>query len=317
MSLDELLAAEAEVAACRRARARAEQLADEVAAEQRVCQVLSKRLRDERADVDALTGASIRSVLAKLRGHQDDLLERERAEVAEVELELATHRAAVQRLMPEFEAVRAESLRLDDAEARLEAALARRAEELAAHPATAEQMTRVEHRLAEERDAHDQFRDAHVAALAAVGAIDRALESMSAAKGLSNLDLFTDTRSVLHRRGDLISALKHDHLDASVERLAEVHASLLHLRPHLALVATEVRRPDLSMPSSRASTLDTWFDNVFSDFIVHRRISGSVDDLRRSKAEVEQMVAELASYEQVSRARLEAVEAERQALLRS
>ncbi|NNE12622.1 MAG: hypothetical protein HKN41_10325 [Ilumatobacter sp.] len=316
MSLDDVLAAEAEVAACRRARQRAEQLADEIAAEQRVCQVLTRRLRDERADVDALQGASIRSVLARLRGHHDELLEQEQAEVAEVELELATHREAVQRLTPEFEQVRDRGLQLDEAEARLADALERRAAQLAADPSTSAEFDAVDRRLEVERDALTQFRDARLAALGALGAIERAIESMSTAKDLANLDVFTSSRSLAHRGADLVSSLKHDQLDASVERLAEVHAALLQLRPHLSLVSTRVRQPDLSMPSTRLATFDRWFDDVFSDLKSRRRIVGSVKDLERSREQVGAVAEELTEYERVSEQRVAAAQAEHDALLR-
>lgn len=316
MSLDEVRDAEAAVGASRRAAERVAALAEEIAAEQRVCQVLRERVRDEEADVDALEGASIRSVLARIRGNQNELLDRERAELAAVELELATHRAAVQQLRPEFEAQRELATRLADAEGRLAAALERRAEQLAGDPARAAALAEVDGRLAAERDAHDEFRAAHLAALGALGAVERAIEPIASAHGLSTLDVFEDLDGD-STGGHLLSAAKHGELDASVERIAEVHAALLNLRPHQQLIVTEVSRPNLVLPSARAAMIDTWFDNVFTDLSVHRRISGSLHDLRRTEGNLRELVDELGTYERIAGERLSAVEAERDALLRS
>jgi len=309
MGLDEVRDAEAEVAARRRARGRAEVLAAELAAEQKVCQVLRGRLDDEQADVDALEDTSIRSVVARLRGRRDELVRRERADVAAVELELVTHRTAMQRLTPEFEAVRDQALRLPDAERRLASALAARAGELAAHPELAALLADVDTRLGAERAAFEQIRDAHVAALGADGALERAIESMSSARNLSSADTFLDG-------GMIVSSLKRGALDSSVETLAEVHVALLKLRPLLAGIAHEVHHPNLQMPSTGVA-MDVWFDNIFSDLRAHSRIAASLDELRRSRSSIDTLVRELATYERLSCERFERVQAERDHLLRS
>lgn len=308
MSRDDVREAEADVAACRRAHATAEVLAVEIAAEQKVCQVLRGRLQDEQADVDALEDTSIRSVVARLRGHRDELLDRERAEVAAVELELATHRSAMRRLTPDFETARERAQGLAVAQERLTAALQRRAEALAAHPEHAARLADVDARLGAERAAFDQIRDARVAALGAAGAIDRALESMSSAHKLSSFDTFLNG-------GTIISSLKQGRLDSSVETLAEVHVALLQLRPLLAGIADDVHHPTLQLPSTGVA-MDVWFDNIFTDLRSHGKITGSLRELQRSRSSVGTLLEELAAYEALSRPRVDGVEAERAGLLR-
>lgn len=310
MSLDELHAAEAAVATSRRARQRAEALADEIAAEQRVCQTLRSRLRDERADVDALEDTSITSVIARLRGRRDELLDRERAEVAAVELELATHEAAVRRLTPEFERARDLAIELSSAEARRDAALERRAAQLAADPARAGTLRELDRQVAAEQDVFDRFGGALGAAHGAHGAIDAALHSMRGAQTTSTLDSFLDG-------GALVSALKYDQLDSSVERLAAVHASLLTLRPLLDGLTDGVEQPTLALPSTRLETFDVWFDNIVSDLMAHGRIVATVDQLERSRQRVDELIRELTEYERIARGRLDDVRARREALLRA
>jgi cytochrome c553 len=132
MADDELLDAEADVAACRRAQARAEVLQGQLAAEQATCQTLRRRLDDERDDVRRAKGRSLRSVMARVRGSRDDVLRAERAEVAAAEAELAAHVAAMQRLSARFTEARDDGLRRTEAEANLAAAIARREREIAA-----------------------------------------------------------------------------------------------------------------------------------------------------------------------------------------
>ena len=307
-SLDRVRAAEREVATARRARERVTLLADELAAEQRVCQALRSRLDDERADVERLEDASIRSVLARLRGRRDELIDRERAEAAAVEVELATHDAAVGRLRSEFDAARDLAQGFDDAQARLDEALAERGRILATDPATSAQFTDVERRLAAEEEAYDRIGAALGAAHAADGALDLALESMRSVNGMSAVDTFLDG-------GALVSHLKHRQIDGSIERLAAVHAALLTLRPLLAGLADDVHQPTLRLPSTGLTTMDIWFDNVFSDLMVHQQIAGSIDQLRRSKSHVRTVIAQLTEFETISRSRRDAVRAERDALL--
>lgn len=307
-SLERVRAAEQRAAAARRARERVAMLADEIAAEQLVCQALRARLDAERADVERLEDTSISSVLARLRGRHDELLDRERAEAAAVEVELATHGAAVRRLRAEFDAARELAHGLDDAQARLDDALAERARFLAADPSTAAQFTDIETRLGAEEDAFDRIDAALGAAHAADGAIELALESMRSVSGVSVVDTFLDG-------GALVSHLKHRQIDGSVERLAEVHAALLTLRPLLVGLADDVHQPTLRLPSTGLTTMDIWFDNMFSDLLVHQQIAGSIDELRRTKSHVGALLTQLTEFSAISRRRRHAVRAERDALL--
>lgn len=306
---DDLLRAETDVAACRRARSQAEVLAQEIAAEQRVCQVLRTRLREEQADVDALEDTSIRSIVARLRGNRDQRIDAERAEVAAVELELAAHVDAVQRLTPGFEVARDHAQRLEACEQRLATALSERAAALAAHPEYAGRLADIDARLGAERAAFEQFRDAHTAALGAAGALDAAITPMSTARNLSAVDTFLDG-------GAIVSSLKRGELDGSVERLAAVHVSLLQLRPLLAGISDDVHHPNLAMPSAGVA-MDVWFDNIFTDLRSHSRIASSVAELEKSRANITELVHQLEEYEAISRGRVERVTAERDALLRA
>lgn len=310
MTLDELREAESELAACRQARNRLEQLAEQIGHEQHACRRLRERLADERDDVEALERLSVSSLLARARGHLDDDLRRERAEVAAVEVELATQQAALARLTAEFESQRERADDLDAARARVDAALARRAEQLAATGSrAAAELGDLDAQLTAERAARTEIVEAHTAAIGADGALEAAIETMTSARNWSVHDTFFD--------GDILSSsFKLDRLDHAVELNAAVHASLIRLRTELGELAAAVHHPNLSQPSTRLQTLDRWFDNEISDVITHRKIQRSLDELRRSRDGVRQLVEQLGREEAIATERVSRLEARRDLLLR-
>lgn len=307
---DDLAAAEDEVAACRRARHRVELLAEQIAHEQHACRALRERLADERDDVEALEQISVASLLARARGRLDDRLRRERADVAEVEVELAARQRALARLSAEFEAARDRSLELDTAQSRLDAALAERERRLAAGGGeAARRLAELDARLAAERAARTEIVEAHLAALGADGALDMAIRTMSSANDWSGIDTFANGEWVA-------SALKHEHLDRAVDHNAEAHAALITLRVELGELADAVHHPNLSGPSPTLLTIDKWFDNEISDYLAHRKINRSLQELRRSHAGVREIVAQLQTEERIATERVARLEAERALLLR-
>lgn len=308
MALDELREAEAAVAVCRRAAARAEALAVQISQEQHACAAVRKRLADEQDDVDALEQLSVASLLARARGRLDDQQRRERAEVAAVEIELATHQATLARLTAEFEATRDRSLGLADATARLDAAIAAREQEISTG-ADAEQLAALDERLTAERAAREQIVATHQAAIGADGALRRVIDQLKSARAWSRWDTFAD--------GDwLASQVKHQRLDDSVVAQADAHASLLRLRSELGELATAIHHPHLTQVSSGQAFRDVWLDNIVTDLNVHAKIAQSIGELERSLHDVSEMLPELATQDRISAERVASLEAERDLLLR-
>lgn len=320
---DELLDAEAAVAACRRAIARAAVLQRELAAEQETCQALRRKVSDERADVRKLKGVSFKSITSRLRGRRDDLAMSERAEVAAAEAELATHQSAMKRLSAQFAAAQQEAQQLGAAEERLAAAVEQREREVAAGgDEHAERLLELDHELGDARARRDEVRSAHDAALHAVGALEYAAERLSGAEGWSVVDVLSEGRGGARHGstrffGDVAGRAKQDHLDESVVPVAEAHASLLKLRAELTDVGGgSVHKPNIRMPSSGLSRMDIWFDNRFSDLMVHDRISSSISELEKAAASVKELIGELEPRDQVASDRVDQLESERDALLR-
>ena len=317
MDHDELLDAEADVAACRRADSRARALHTELAAEQQAVQALRRRLDDERDDVRKASGSSVRSLVARLRGRRDDLLSSERADVVAAESELAVHQAAMRRLSAQFDEARTRAQQLDAAEAALADAIERREQTIAAGDSErAARLRDLDRSLTDARAERDDFRAVHGAALGAVGALDRAVESLSIAQGWSTVDTFLDGDG--RSATDWISGTaKHEQLDRSVEPVAEAHAALLQLRATLSESgADRVHRPNVRTPSTGLARMDLWFDNFFSDMMVHERISSSISELERAARSVDDLIEKITPHEQAATQHVEQLEGERSRLLR-
>lgn len=311
MSLDELRAAEAHLAACRQAHNRLQQLAAQIAVEQAECRRLRDRAADERADVRRLESMSVTSIVARARGKLDDRLRAEAAEAAQADLDLATQQAAVARLTAEFEASRDLAHDLDAAQARVDAAMAARAEQLAGDDtATAQQLDTLDAQLSAERAARAEIVEAHHAALGADGALEMAIRTMTSARNWSVHDTFVDG-------GWASSTVKQGYLGEAVERNAAVHASLIRLRAELGELASVVHHPNLSQPSVQLLAVDRWFDNQLSDYLAHRTISRSLAELERARECVRALLAQLGAEERIATERVAALEARRERVLRN
>jgi hypothetical protein len=309
MAVDELLDAEAAVAACHRAQARAAVLQSQLATAQAACQALRQRVDDERDDVRKLKRSSMSSLLARVRGRRESLVTAEQAQLAAVEAELATHESAMRRLAIQFDTARSEAQQLDAAQHRLDDAIEQREHEIAAMGAEmADRLRDLDDELALQRAVRDELRSARHAALAAAGALDHAVGKLSVAEGWSAVDVLSEgSGGVRHGStrfgGDWAGRAKHDQLDRAVVPIAEAHAALLRLRAELTDVTSgaqseRLHRPNVRMPSHGLGKLDVWFDNRFSDLMVHDRISSSISELERAKRSVDELLGELDPREQ-------------------
>ncbi|MAT04478.1 MAG: hypothetical protein CL424_05480 [Acidimicrobiaceae bacterium] len=326
MDLDEFLAAEAAVAECEWARSRATVLHGELSAEQETCQLLRRRLDETRRR----SKLSSTSFIARLLGRRPDPSAPPTPEVAALTSELAAHERAMQRLSTEFASARETAAGLDAARDRLDAATAARAASIAEGGGDrSRRLASIDDELAVTRRVRDDLRAVVSSALRATGALETAIERFGTASGWSVVDVVSDRsggfrHGSLRFGGDVAGTAKHDALDATVVPVAEAHAALLSLRSELADLGgsggsgnpDDVHRPNIRMPSSALGTWDVWFDNTFSDLMVHDRIASSSAELRRAAASVDELITELTPAADAAAAQTTALESQRADLLR-
>jgi hypothetical protein len=309
VSEDAVRRAEEQLARTRHAASRAEGLRQQLDRERATCTALARQLVEEERDVEQLEQRSIRSVIASIRGRLDEDLDVERAEATAVRLELAAHENVVRSLTAAL--LDAESLAQTqhDARAELDRALAATEAQLLAEGDPRSGRLREIAALVDGLHANGvEIDEAIAAAFDAIDRVDRTLEALASAKSWSTYDTFFGG-------GMIASAVKHQRLDDAIESSADVHAALLRLRAELADVAVETGTNLVDVPSTTLRGLDIWFDNIFTDAMVHGRIANSIDRLRDVRAGLDRVLDELRLRRGAGESQLTQLADERRALL--
>jgi hypothetical protein len=115
--------------------------------------------------------------------------------------------------------------------------------------------------------------------------------------------------------GMLASAVKHNRLDSAARLAAQADRALVVLRDELADVPG-MRRGDLSARvDGLTQFVDIWFDNIFTDLAVGRRISDSRRNVAACRSRVVNLLTALDRRRERAEARLQAIAVERADLL--
>lgn len=241
------------------------------------------KLDDRQRLVDHLTGASIGTWLPRLTGRLGDRQAPATAALREQEVTtiraVRNQEASVKRLA-EIQAA------ADDLPAAREAAV-----EVLAEPDAHEARLALD----EARELAEAIFAANRAHLAASG-VD---EELARAKSLSTYDTYFGG-------GMIASMMKHDAIDDANSKSAPLTECLLVLRKELQ---------DLGAPTSYfavqahdlTATADVWFDNVFSDLAIARRITDARDRTQRLQSSLTQLATSLGEKRLVALARVDAI----------
>lgn len=266
-------------------------------------------LRIEEAELQRWEGKGFGQLLLWLAGLLDDRREDERHDVEEASLHLAD------------ESDRAERVRLQLVEARDEL---RAAQEQATVAAARERVRSLLRSLAPIEGARltgleDQHAmvaadlretdEALVASEAAQRAAEPALEQLAKARSWGTWDMLGG--------GVFISAMKHRRVDESLEHVQRLNAALVRLRTEASQVRFDLQIPGGLEVGSTARLLDTWFDNIFSDWRMQDRIETMQLRVRDVMQHVVAVHAQLQAHRDGLITRLAAQRAELDALYRA
>lgn len=283
MTPDPIEAAEQRIAAGLHAERTIPALRRQIDAERSSVAALRARLDEEQRDVERLESVTVAGVLARLRRRHEELLDRERADVAAVELELAARDEVVERLRGDLRS--AEGVAGDLPAARAALASARAARDLPAAGGRSPRHDELATSIAEAERTLVEIDEARSAARTAADRVAKALTALSSAKSWSTYDTFFGG-------GLIASAIKHDRFGDAAGAVTGAHHALRRLRSELDDIPAP---PDVEIaaPSDQLRRLDVWFDNIFSDLMTHGKIVDSVDRLERSKVELDGLIREL------------------------
>lgn len=266
-------------------------------------------LSEEERQVARLEKLSWTRIASTLRGrHLTDLdretAEREAARYAFREAEVRRDQAQA-----ELAAAHARLDELADVDAAYAAALVAKEEWLAGQdPAGAERLSAI----AERRGALEaQLRESEEADAAGVRAhqlLGIAAQQLSSAGNWGAWDTFMGG-------GLFTDMVKHGKIDDARDQLREVDQALRAFGRELADV--HVDGVEALNMSGTLKTFDVWFDNIFSDWSVLRRIDDAAVEVGRTADQVRAVVTGLRERRQAVSAELAALTAEREELLRS
>lgn len=268
---------------------------------------LHSRLSRETADVDALESLSLTTVLALIRRSHDNDLERERAEQRAAAYRLQESTERLETWVRELDIVAARLRRLDSADAELERAKDEHRHALIAagspHAERLEALTSEVARLAGERH---ELVEVIKAGNRARSDLEQAVAALSSAHDWSAYDTWLGG-------GVVASSVKHNRLDTAALHQRNAAASLRTFRQELADVGKDLPIDVDVSPTLR--TLDVWFDNLFSDLAVGKRIATTRRSVIQALRQVDSALSALTLQEQRISAQVHALAGHRDQLL--
>lgn len=265
------------------------------------------RAATERADVAALEHLSWSRIVSAMKGSHATDLERERAEAQAADFTAAAARARADDDARTVAALEARRESLGDVDAAYRAALDAKAAWAQEHePATAAALARRSERLGELSDQRREADEAIAAGQEAQRLLALAHQQLGSARGWSNWDTFGGG-------GFFTDMAKHRRMDEAQATLRELDRSLVALDRELADVnragIVRLRIPPL------LEVFDVFFDNLFSDLAVRRRLIDADDAVVETAAAVAGVLAQVTELGEELDRQIAAVAAERAALL--
>ena len=252
---------------------------------------LSARVREleaikiqEQADVDKLEGRSLAAFFYNVIGKMDEQLnkEREEAYAARVKYDAAARElTAVEDELARYEA---ELSGLRDCERRYGAVLQEKAGAVkAAGGPAAEEILKLEERLAFLESQKRELREATSAGNSALGTANQVLSSLDSAEGWGTWDLIG---------GGLISDLaKHSHLDEAQGKIEHLQSQLRRFKTELADVKISA---DMQVNvDGFLRFADYFFDGLFADWAVLDKISQSQERVHSTRRQIENVLSRL------------------------
>jgi hypothetical protein len=238
------------------------------------------KLGGETTDVERLEHLSWTRILSALRGDRVSDLEREQAERDEAAYRLREAEARARAARIDLDGLRAQRQGLGDVDAAYAIALENKELWTRHHDtSTASELDRIADergRLAAEQR---EVEEAIAAGRAALGELNEAARLLESARSWSAWDTWGGG-------GFLTSVLKHERLDEVATHLEKSDHALRTFTLELADVHLEgIERVSLD---GLTSAFDVWFDNIFTDLAVRRRIidaqervAQAIDGVRR------------------------------------
>lgn len=254
---------------------------------------LHTQLTKEQQDVLALGKFSFMNKINQWTGKWDEKMEKEMAEVVEAELkyheaektyldiQAETERLRKEYQNPEFAYVDEEwdeFLKEKEAWIRQNDSIASTTlQKIADERVTLRSLLR-------------EIGEAHEAGNKAIRALDAALDKLGSAEGLSMWDTFLGG-------GLIVSALKYSEVNSSDDLIHRAQRALRHFKTELMDIQNVATDSMTIQQNDLLAMTDIFFDNIFSDWMVHTRITDAKKNLNGILQDVRRVRDQLARKE--------------------
>ncbi len=247
---------------------------------------LEQVFRREQADVDRLEGRNLSAFFYNLTGRMDEKLTKEQREAYAAKAKYDTAVRELERIEEELRRCQVELASLSDCQSRYEAVLRGKTQAVkASGSAAAEEILRLEGRIAFLESQERELEEACAAGQAALDTTDRIMENLDSAEGWGTWDLVG---------GGLISDLaKHSHLDDAQASAELLQSQLRRFKTELADV-TILADFQISIDGF-LRVADYLFDGIFADWAVLDHIHQSQDQVRGTREQIRRVLDHLQS----------------------
>ncbi len=267
-------------------------------------QELKSILHKEQGDVERLEHTSLSGLFYAAIGKKEERLDKEKLEACAAK---AKYDAAARELNfaeEDIRCVEAQLCEIAECEDRYAALLQEKMAEIKASGIPeAEQILRLEKKLAEQEGWKKEIGEAIAAGTCALGTVEAILASLGSAEDWGTWDLFG---------GGLISSLaKHENLDKAQEKIQQLQGELRRFKTELADITIQA---DIQVSLDGFMRFaDCFFDGLFVDLAVMEKIGESQNSVRSTKQQIEEVLAKLRGMEDTAVRELAALEAEKEA----
>ncbi len=240
---------------------------------------------DELADVAALTSASVRKLVARIRGDLEERLSIEEAQAAQAATALANAQDLFGVEEDRLAVVRQELDELGRPETDIESLRLQKLDHLEPDSELGRELADIAERrtliLADLREVDEAI----AAGERCLSSLGHAAEMLRSAGNWSTWDVFGG--------GALVTMQKHSRLSDARQAGSAAAAALTRFADELADVQEDVATAPSVTLTSWDHTFDFWFDNIFTDMRIDGMIRRSQADTARVDGDVRELVQEL------------------------
>ncbi|KIL49429.1 hypothetical protein [Jeotgalibacillus soli] len=266
-------------------------LLEQLAEQQNKRDMLGKKLTKEQRDVQNLEQFSFMNLYRKWSGKMDEIREKEITEIAEIELKWNEAVKMAKDIEQDCQQVNqkiseAEWIGLDQ---KWQALMKEKEEWLRTHTEIERDLLEVVYqKRTNQETVIREIDEALSAGNRTISALRQASDHLDSAKSMSTWDTFFGG-------GFIVTAMKHNSLDQSEDAIHRAQVELRRFDTELQDVKNVVSQNVTVERGSFLTFADYFFDDIFSDWTIHSRITSSQENLEEATRKVTEICEALQS----------------------